>query len=396
MKIWQQRLIWSSLWIWSIFLFNSLSVSAIPHFLLFLVIISYYTKIKIKKVWNSCSNSTRYLFLLFCWGLICTIVNYKNYPSTSEFWKNLFKLKYFLVGSLLPYLLAHYLEILGKEKSQLLLKKLGITLIVSTTVATISGLIGYYSGFNPLRWRAACHPDRACGMNGMYMTYGYGIGAYLVGVFPFTRFFPKANGLTFSFILNFVGFMASKARGAYVSFILSIPLFFLKKNLKVFFQVLSLLLGVLALNIFFNPTVKEIFFHPQRLESISIRLSLFQTALIAGVQNPLFGLGYKNFEPQVIAIKKLHSIAYQDFQGHAHNNFLEHFASMGFIGLILLLLFFYHWMKELYKNKDSSPFFPFSVYVFLSGFFQYTLGDASNMFLIMLVYSLSMVVKNEQ
>ena len=57
--------------------------------------------------------------------------------------------------------------------------------LASTTIATVSGLIGLYTGFNPLKFKNACHPTRACGLYGMYMTYGYGINFFMVIVTGF-------------------------------------------------------------------------------------------------------------------------------------------------------------------------------------------------------------------
>lgn len=86
--------------------------------------------------------------------------------------KYIFKIKYFVLSLLdLP---AYYytLKDFMKNKSK---KVLLNTFLIATTIATISGIIGLYTGFNPLKMKAACHEIRTCGLYGMYMTYGYGI-----------------------------------------------------------------------------------------------------------------------------------------------------------------------------------------------------------------------------
>lgn len=98
---------------------------------------------------------------------------------------------------------------------------------------------------------------------------------------------------------------------------------------------------------------------------------------------------FPNFEPNVTAIKKRHAIERPGIGGHAHNNFLEHLASTGFMGALAFLLFTLVWLWRTYQHQQL--LFPFVVSFIVSGMTQYTFGDGENLFLIMSLFALSCI-----
>src|SRR5690606_13348736 len=82
---------------------------------------------------------------------------------------------------------------------------------------------------------------------------------------------------------------------------------------------------------------------------------------------------------------------YASFTGHAHNNYLEHLATTGILGLWCLLSFHFFWGLESYRRQDplAKLALPLVVSLSFSGLFQYTFGDGENLFFIMACYALS-------
>ena len=127
------------------------------------------------------------------------------------------------------------------------------------------------------------------------------------------------------------------------------------------------------------------------MNSNTQRIAFFQAAYESFREHPLFGIGYKQFEFNSLNIKKRHSIEWQNQSGHAHNNFLEHLASLGIFGALSFLMFSIFWFFESIKIRESQRYLTqsFCVCVGISGLTQYTFGDAENSVFIMLVWLLT-------
>lgn len=374
------------------FTFTSISLSAAFHILIIIPGV-YLTQKYMRTSEFKFSKSSLLLFLIIIWSMISVFANWSEIQNPLH---NLKKLKYLIIGLIsVPTFDYFFKQVENLKKSKVLLN----TFIIATTLASLSGLIAYYSGFNPLKMKPACHATRTCGMYGMYMTYGYGIAfvlTLLTGMllkYKSLKNFINPKLLVVSYVINFVSFLLSFARGAYIGYFISIPFFFFQKNKKKFVIICASLVLLGGLSLAFIPKVKELVSSRSRVESIMIRFSQYEAAWIAAKENPVFGLGYKNFEANSNLIKKEHNLDFQYFRGHGHSNFFEHLASTGFIGLVLLLLFHIFWTIETYKRKDLIGFvlFPFTINFFFSGQFQYTFGDGENLFLIMALYALSQI-----
>ena len=156
---------------------------------------------------------------------------------------NLKKLKYLIIGLISVPTFRYFLSLANEEVSQKRIKILLNTFIIATTLASLSGLIALMSGFNPLKFKTACHATRACGMYGMYMTYSYGIALVLTILSGFIlkrQLIQKILSIKIlipCFLINLIGFALSYARGAYIGYFGSIPFFFFKKDKKRFFTI---------------------------------------------------------------------------------------------------------------------------------------------------------------
>lgn len=385
--------------VWALFTFTAFSASALGHILLFIPGV-YFTYLFWKNREGKMPLSSWALLGLV---IISVISIFLNTSLIAHPGKNLFKLKYFIIAYLgIPATFYLWINYLNTRRLRLLLN----TFLVTSAIASASGLIGLASGFNPLRFKAACHATRACGMYGMYMSYGYGIQfvvLLLLGVLLFKNelieYFNEKIAWV-SFIINGAGLFFSYTRGGWIGFLFGAVLLLFFKNKKWF--VVTLLLGVLGFSglVKFNDNVHNMFFSKTRQYSNDVRVSQWKASYEAFKEHPIWGVGFRNFEPLSGKIKKEKGIEFPNFFGHAHNNFIEHLASTGILGFISLTLFHFFWFWEALRSRHSMGWIMASIVVALtiSGQFQYSLGDGENLFVIMAFYMLfsSKLIEKQQ
>ncbi|HAZ11683.1 MAG: hypothetical protein A2X86_18335 [Bdellovibrionales bacterium GWA2_49_15] len=380
------HLTYAALLVLSAGIFTSVSFSALAHILLVVPAVHYTYK-----------NFPSHKLSKTSWALLGVILTIAlsvvaNLDILPHPLSNLLKVKYFFISLLGIFALA------AVPRNYFSNKRLRVALnlfLLATTVASISGIVAYYTGFNYLKWKPGCHPDRACGLYGMYMTYGYGLSLFMVlltGLLIYRdevkQWIPKW-WLGLAFAINGFGLYLAFARGGWIGYAIAIPCFFLKKNKKIIFALIAVaaLFFVMSYN-FLAPFKKMV---SDREGSNAQRISFAQTAIVAFKERPVFGWGYRNFEPNVKALKEKYDLDHKYFGGHAHNNYLEHLASTGILGFLAILIFSFFWAYENFKRDDliSRLTFPFVISFIVSGQFQYTFGDGENLFLIMTVFLIS-------
>ncbi|OUR98884.1 hypothetical protein A9Q84_05580 [Halobacteriovorax marinus] len=381
------KLTYAALFVLALGTFVSVSFSALSHILFIVPAIYFFIQDFIKKEKPIKLTYSSIFLLLMMGSMILSVVF--NLDILDRPYKNLLKIKYFLIPWLSVFAIQRLVDNYLDEKKK---KILIYTFLFATSVATISGLIALYTGFNPVKMKDACHPIRACGLFGMYMTYGYGIS--LFAVLLTISCLKKINiirpwALYSSAILAVIGTILSYARGGWIGYAVGVMGYFLKKNFKLFLIFTMVILISFGGAITFSSKVQNMFL--SREGSNSQRIAFYETAYKAFREKPAFGWGYRNFESNVKEIKKKHNIAFPEFGGHAHNNLLEHLASTGIVGFLATLGFFIAWLIESFKRRDliGDLTFPFVLSFITSGMFQYTFGDGENLFLIMGVWALS-------
>ncbi|MFT6069612.1 MAG: O-antigen ligase [Bacteriovoracaceae bacterium] len=373
-------------------IFTSISIAGVSHIFLALgtMVYAYQNPKEYLKELNL-KKATRLSLLIFIVVIVLSVIS--NWSEIERPLKNIFKIKYFLIPLLsLPAIKAFFTKEASKKQSLFLIR----LFLISTTVATISGLIGLYTGFNPLKFKDACHETRACGLYGMYMTYGYGMALFTIlasGLLIYLK--ELKEWFSFKFLLpvvvvNFLGLVLSYARGGMLGFVLGLPFFFLKKNPKKFLSIFFAVNGLFVILVFSTPSLKETFLSKSRSVSNTQRIGFYRTALNAFQERPLLGWGYKNYEPNVKKLKVKYDIPFPNYGADAHNIFLEVLASMGFIGFSAFLFFLITWLREAYINDGiiHKVSFPFLMTLIISGQVQNTFGDGENLFLIMIVWTL--------
>lgn len=395
MRLWMHRLTYSSLIILAIGIFTSVSLSAISHILI-LPPMFYFLIKEVKELKRALFFKTFLGLTLICVSITLSVIfNLSILPAPMG---NLAKMKYFLLPLLsLPAYCALYREYLNEKKIKVLI----YLFLIATTLASLSGIIALFSGFNPLKMKPACHAERACGVYGMYMTYGYGISLFMVlisGVaiaWKKSEFYKKMFPLWLlipAFVINGLGLYLSYTRGAWLGYLMAMPFFFFKEHKKAFLAICGVIAIIGSVSVFTIPSVKKTFF--DRENSNDQRLAFFETAYRAFGEKPVFGWGYRNFEPNVPEIKVRHNIAFPEVGGHAHNNYLEHLATTGAFGFMALLFFSLAWILESYLYWPLM--FPVAISFFVSGQVQYTFGDGENLFFLLPLILVHFVVNQKK
>jgi O-antigen ligase len=359
----------------------------VPHVLIIIPSFYYLSKKEIK---FSVGNYLLLAFLL--WSVVTILVS----PYSHNIFKEILQLKYMALGLIG---IAAYQNAFKRDLISLrLIKILLVLFLVFLMLGNISGIIALFTGFNPLRFKGASDYNRATGMFGMAITYGNAI-SYLCAMFV-AGFFKWSDIkkivpwwlYLLSFCSSLAGMYFSYTRGGLVAFFAAVAFLLFVKSKKLF-VISSIVVFALAAGIYVKTNSNSRLFQPLNSESNMIRVSLYKAAWNGFLERPVFGLGYKKFEPQSTRLKADYDLDFKKFGGHAHNNYLEMLSGTGAIGLILFVLFQIFWLLETLKRDGFIGIFlpSFIVSFMVSGLFQNTITDSENIFTAMFLYSLSYV-----
>ncbi|MBM4303835.1 MAG: O-antigen ligase family protein [Deltaproteobacteria bacterium] len=381
------KLISLSLFVLAVGLLSSISLMSVFHFSMIPAILFYSRSYSWKKFPKS-----GWALLSLCVILILSV--WVNHDIISRPLKNILKVKYYLIGALSIVPFSYYFQKhLNLEQRNRVLKRLLWILLISASLATLSGLIGYFFGFNPLLGVEVSHA-RNGGLFGMVMTYGHSMAWLTLFVIGLSfqsekvKNFISLKWLVFFSSIFLIGLFTSHVRGAWIAFFAGC--FWINKRLTLFLILLCILgAGLLSLKDprFLNNQIL-------RVSSNEERLGCWLAAIKAVQEKPLLGYGYLNFEPNSRAIKERYHLPYPEFSGHAHNDLLEVLATSGLLGGACFLLWIFLWFQELLRRKDLSTQWavPILVGFLASGLTQVTFNDGENTFFLMLVYALSIVL----
>lgn len=391
------QLTYFSIFSLALFSYTSTTLSALSHIFI-LVPGGYFFYRAIREGEFKLSASQWALMGMIILGILSIVIA----PDIERKFHRILKIKYLLLGLLSVFAYRHAL------KSHIDNKKIKILInvfLVTVSLASISGAIGLFTGYNPLRFRTALEPIRSTGMYGMAVTYGYGmqfVVILLTGLWinrDKIKDYIDSRLLTIAWIVSIVGIVLSYTRGAILGVIIAIPFLFYRKSKKVFWSliaigVVAIVALVLAIN--FRMLGKHRLFQGLKSDSNMMRISQYQAAWQGFLEKPLTGLGFRNFERHSIRLKEKHDLAYKDFGGHAHNNFIEFMVGTGIFGLVAIVLFHGFWFVESFGRKDLlGPIFSSSVVALIvSGQVQCTMSDGENMFVIMFFYAISQATLN--
>ena len=370
--------------------FVSIALVAVNHALIFLAGCWFFLKavqdgFDLKKINLS-------VFFMDMLSVAVVLSVFSNWNEMEEPNRNLFKVKYFLFALLSVFAYREVFKSYLDDKKKSFLVRLAIWVSIG---ATISGLIGLYTGYNPARMTEACSAVRSCGIVGI-MSYAHIMSLFMIllsGAILYREELKPYVGprlLFFAWAINLVGLYFTFTRGAWLVFLTAFPFIFFKNNKKRFCLLMGL--GILLGSILFA------FFLDRRTdssESDKMRIAFFEASLRAFQEKPVFGWGHMNYRANVNKIKKRHDIAYSEpgDVGGAHNNYLGYLATTGIVGFMALFLWNLYWGLESFKGRNlmARLSFPFVIGFVVSGMTHDSFTDAENLFFILNVWALGQV-----
>lgn len=367
------------------------SVSILSAYqILFSIALAYYTYLSFKSKTLALPKSAYWLLAFLIVASITTILNFDLMPKPD---KNFGRLKYFLYGIVGIYVFRYWI----KETPDKIKKIIIHTFLLSVVVAGVWAL-GVYVFTDEKRARPLTET----------MRYGYGSAMLLLSLISAYLNREKLKELVNSkflltaIIIGFGGMFFTYTRGALLGFLCGLPfvLYFYKKRMVIWGLVASgVVLGVLGGFYLFGTQTNTSFrlLSTKGFSSDEIRLSQWQSAVIAVKERPYFGWGLSNFHTQVERIKNTYDLgAKQYVDAHSHNVFLEIAAGTGLVGLFLFLAWLFTWAYESFKSREiiKAIVVPFGVALVTSGQFEVIL-DANNASMIFALYSFSSAFAQE-
>lgn len=377
----------------SICLFGYTSLAASSAYHVLIAVPAFYYLFKGKNLISLPLSAKAILATMF----FCTLSIFLN-PDVPEKFHKFGDLRYMLIGVLTIYAFNAVWVRRIKDKQISIFLWL---ILISSGLASVSGIIGLFTGFNPLRFKAASEEFRATGMYGMAITYGYGIQMIVLlsaGLLYFRKQIEKyipLNLVIFTLVSSGLGLYFSYTRGALVGLLVGLPFIFFRTQKKLFWKLLVAGAGLLvvAVGIMFAGGLSNRFLLDAKNDSNNIRIAQYQTAYYAFLEKPWIGHGYRNFAEVSDRIKKEHNIEFQDFISHAHNNLVEFLVDSGIFAFLGLLIFQLSWAWECWKRQDYIGDISLAIIIafFISGFFQCTIIDAENVFVLYFMYGVTQV-----
>jgi O-antigen ligase len=385
------QFIYASLFILAIGLFTSISLMAGFHILMIPPILYYAPKYN----WRKFPKSGWALLAFSAMAILSVIF---NQDIISSGYKNISKTKYFIIGALsiipLDFYFNQYLK--GEEKTKVFSTLLR-TFLLGATIATLAGLVGFFTGFNPILFKVVSS-ERNSGMFGMLMTYAHSIAlfctlliAIIVNRKLLNKYIPNW-ALAVTFLITFYGLFATYTRGAMIACLAS--LIFIHKKVAIvlisIIVIISVYLSVFRFQYFSTNIVRQ--------GSNNQRMGLLLGAIEAFKERPILGYGYQNYEPHSEEIKIKYNLADPHFKAHAHNNFIEILATTGILGFVMMVAWLVFWIIEVFQKKGLTRrlVFPFIVTFLVGSFTQVTFNDGEVQFFFLVIYALSVLPLGEE
>jgi O-antigen ligase len=259
-------------------------------------------------------------------------------------------------------------------------------------VASAYGMTRLFWGINLLNIKFS-DAHRNTGFFGMVLNYAHNLAfvTVLLATFIIKKEYAKKyfnfSALIAFFLICVTALYYTYSRGAFLAFLAAVPFIFFKKNIKTFiiFGIFSFIVLILFNTV---PALKVV-----RGGSDLERLSQWKTALKGFEERPILGQGYLNFEHRCPELKIKYDIDQKQFCGHAHSSFLEILASTGGIGFTFFILWLISWFIEMVKRKDivGDITIPLIIVFIVGSLTQATFTLGANLFLILGIYTISMV-----
>ncbi len=353
--------------------------------------------------WSSLPPSA---WCLVAFVLVSVLSIFANLPVIDAPLEHLGKLRYFAVVPVIvamPWLARELLPVRWRRDS------LVLAWIVPLAFAASIGLIAFASGNHPLRGEDLVDIRRVSGLYGQVMTFAYSLQFSVLALAAFFLSPRLWNALTrvpwwiaaAMLLLSVVALYFTYTRGAMLGVVAGLLVLAMRRSWKL--GLTLSLAGAAGMALLVLNADRESGENADRgsryLQTDSaIRLGQWRAASLSFLERPVFGWGYRNFELQSASLKERYGfekdvvrkrgqprqVIY--FQGHAHNNVLESFASMGVAGGISFLAFALSWLREAWRSRHGHLLAPPVVAFLVSGMFENTFFDSEVVNCLLLLY----------
>lgn len=380
--------IYASLMCLALGLFTSMTFLALTHICIIIPAIYFIPKTNFKS-WN---KSAWFLLAMVAAFILSVLL---NQDIASQGFAPITKTKYYLIAIISIAPISYYFNKLDPETATKKIHYLILALFITTTVASLSGMYGVWTGFNPLKWKVITS-ERNSGLAGMVLNYAHNLALFQIivtGMIFYRGEIKKYINLNFLYVvwgINMIALIMTYSRGAILAFLVAAPFYFFRSNKKLFVTSgVSLVIIASLIYKFLGRLILRPF-------SDIERLSQFKSAIAGFKERPIFGLGYLNFESMSVPLKIKYNIEAIHFGGHAHNNYLEALASTGIVGFVFFMLWQIFWFIEMYKREDlmAKIAIPFIIAFIVGGLTQATFTLGANLFIIMSFYALTQLNPN--
>lgn len=348
--------------------------------------------------------------------LISAISVFANWSVIAAPFEHLGKLRYLAVVPLLlamPWLMRGLLPVPWRRDS------LVLAWIVPLAFAISIGLYAFATGNHPLRGGDLVDIRRVSGLYGQVMTFAYSLQFSVVALAAFFLV-PRAwKAMTrvpwwiavVMLLLGVVALYFTYTRGAMLGAVAGVAVLAMRRSWKL--GALVAMIGTAGVAFLALKASREGGEKhdrgPRYLQTDSdIRLGQWRAASLSFLERPVLGWGYRNFELQSAALKERYGfekdvvrkrgqprqVTY--FQGHAHNNILESFASMGVVGGLAFLAFVLFWLREAWRSRYGLFLAPPVIAFLVSGMFENTFFDSEVLNCLLLLYLITQWAREEE
>lgn len=342
--------------------------------------------------WRELGSSARWLAFYLFVSVVSILANSSEIADPVE---PLGKLRYFvmvLLVLMIPALVRHNLEVKWRRDA------LVLAWLVPLILAVIVGMVAWATGDHPFRGQDVVNIRRVSGFYGQVMTFANSLQFSVVTLailFLAPDWWRKITRVPYAVLVVALlfagaGLYLTYTRGAMLGVVAGFTIYALMRSYKLF--ILVVLIGVIGAAVAY-------FDGARYLEAnSSTRVNQWRAAALSFVERPAFGLGYRNFEQHSAELKERYGFEKDTirirgkkpqviyFKGHAHNNVLESFASIGVLGGIAFLGFCYAWVREMRRSRYALLFVPLIGAFFVAGLFENTFYDSEVLNCILLIY----------
>ncbi|MEM9282990.1 MAG: O-antigen ligase family protein [Verrucomicrobiota bacterium] len=345
--------------------------------------------------------STWFLLAFALVSVISVVVNWETHAAPVSAIK---KLRYLLIVVLLLIYSEYRSRAFASIKYRTACNLVWWTVLV---VASVFGIVQYIWRSELTLISGVGYVGRVSGFYGQVTTFAYTLQFSVVALG--ILFFEKATFLRLSKVpwiwvvpvglLSGITQYFAYSRGALLAVVVSV-FFYLLLSKRWLMIGIMVLLGVAVGTVSYNDPRGSS--ETPRYFSFTdpVRVNQWRLAALTTLDNPLLGVGYKNFETQSIELKELYNQPYDivkeegpvHLQLHAHNNYLEAFAATGLIGGFLFAGFCFFWWREVSENREQRKYWwPLILTFLVSGLFENTFYDSEVMSCILLIYVCSQI-----